>query len=839
MRRTTVAAMAVLAVTRVFADPATGWKMTGAGPYRYGDAANWVDGEVNGVFGSDLALAADQTVVFDEDASINGLTIAFSGNHALAFTSDGSARTLTLGGETSVNVADGAKVSFGAADDALALVLSAGTVFAVERGTLEAAAKISGTGGFTVAGGDPYNSTFLISNPANDFSGTLVISGGKRSCHTCFNAAGALPVSGVSIRILDGGVLRGCSAAGYSCAWYASSGVLAADSSGTLAIGDNESADIDLSGYPSIAFGSSGGNYTFGGALTPANGCYRIRTTGSHLYFSKPNALSGDNDVVIEHQTQSQSVYVQASNNLTGTIRVRGGGFVLHGANGAVPNADIVMCDESQLLLQDSKNTGKTVARNLTLRASTFSVSGNTSYDVEHVITGALKVDGTHGGCSFVKMTSNASKAVSLRASRLEMPVPAVLGVDGGGLGAAPGANACNIFFDEAPALSGGGGAAGSTTISILPRVEGSATAGGSSPNQYVQSFVTYESSVGMRPLNLATEYESTIPASSASANVRLPFGSAVEMSSAATVNAVIFQGAASGTPVEQLKAAEGTENVKLSVTSGQVILGQRKGGAGTDYSSVPFDFGGATGVVWNEHDKTQYFKSALSGSGGLVCAQAITRSTSGKATQLQGDSSGLSGDVWIMGEGMLGTDFISGLIGRTGDVVVPSGAKLIHNLNTRVEGYRLHVDGAFTVAAVTVADGGILSGIGSFTRKATLEGGAKVESGSSYAEFEDVTLDFNGGLQVSGSTELVLRRIDEATIASAFVNGGVTVDAGASMSVSVSPGNWSGEHLLFSSTEAIPRSLFVRGGNCGKLEVRDGCSLWMTPPGGMFLIFR
>ena len=58
MRRITMTACVAIAAAFAYADPATGWKMTGAGPYRYADPENWVDGEVNGVFGSDLALVA-------------------------------------------------------------------------------------------------------------------------------------------------------------------------------------------------------------------------------------------------------------------------------------------------------------------------------------------------------------------------------------------------------------------------------------------------------------------------------------------------------------------------------------------------------------------------------------------------------------------------------------------------------------------------------------------------------------------------------------------------------------------------------------------------------------
>ena len=80
--------VACLATAYAWADPATGWKQSGSGPYVYSDPVNWVDGEVNGVFGSDLTLSDDQTIVFGSDAEISGLDISFSGSKTLTLASE-------------------------------------------------------------------------------------------------------------------------------------------------------------------------------------------------------------------------------------------------------------------------------------------------------------------------------------------------------------------------------------------------------------------------------------------------------------------------------------------------------------------------------------------------------------------------------------------------------------------------------------------------------------------------------------------------------------------------------------------------------------------------------
>ena len=123
--------LVLLASFSAFADPATGWKQTGAGPYNYNDAANWVNGEINGIFGSDLTLTANQTITFAADTSLpDGLTFQYAGAYSITMTSDGSeARTLTLGGNLVFSPAsnsDKAIVTIGSGTAASALDINLG-----------------------------------------------------------------------------------------------------------------------------------------------------------------------------------------------------------------------------------------------------------------------------------------------------------------------------------------------------------------------------------------------------------------------------------------------------------------------------------------------------------------------------------------------------------------------------------------------------------------------------------------------------------------------------------------------------------------------------------------
>lgn len=91
-------AMALFALCAFADDPATGWKQTATGSYNYNDTANWVNGEVNGVFGSDLTFGASQTILFPSDWTGTLSVEANIGQKVLFWGSDG-AKTFFVNGD--------------------------------------------------------------------------------------------------------------------------------------------------------------------------------------------------------------------------------------------------------------------------------------------------------------------------------------------------------------------------------------------------------------------------------------------------------------------------------------------------------------------------------------------------------------------------------------------------------------------------------------------------------------------------------------------------------------------------------------------------------------------
>jgi len=93
----------------------TGFTKTG-GTVAYGDTANWVNGEVNGVFHSSLTLSNDLTLTFSGDTTLEtGLIFEHGGSRPVVLRANGTGPgTLTLGGDIVVNMASNSQsVTFG------------------------------------------------------------------------------------------------------------------------------------------------------------------------------------------------------------------------------------------------------------------------------------------------------------------------------------------------------------------------------------------------------------------------------------------------------------------------------------------------------------------------------------------------------------------------------------------------------------------------------------------------------------------------------------------------------------------------------------------------------
>ena len=142
-------------------------------------------------------------------------------------------------------------------------------------------------------------------------------------------------------------------------------------------------------------------------------------------------------------------------------------------------------------------------------------------------------------GVNTITVTPNAAQPASLTFAGMTRQNNATLYVRGTSLGAAPGAGVAQIGSTASPGtLVGGAGAAGSSTISILPWAAGNVSAAATTSS----SFVTWNSGTGQfRPLNTTTEYSALTSGESDTNNTTVAAATAIAVPT--TVNSVLVTG--------------------------------------------------------------------------------------------------------------------------------------------------------------------------------------------------------------------------------------------------------------------------------------------------------
>ena len=199
----------------------------------------------------------------------------------------------------------------------------------------------------------------------------------------------------------------------------------------------------------------------------------------------------------------------------------------------------------------------------------------------------------------------------------------------------------------------GGGGAAGSTDISIVPWIVGVQAV---TTNVGPTDLVTYDPTLGLRTL-AAGEYGTLTSGTSSSTNVAVT--AATTLTGNTTVNAIKMTGSAAGISV-------GAANT-LTVTSGTILLTS----ATTGIATGTLNFGSAEGLVFNGGSNT--ISSVITGTNGL------TISSSGSTLNLTGINT-YSGVTTINGGGTVSVgNSTSGNLGA-GNTVVAAGATLTLN---------------------------------------------------------------------------------------------------------------------------------------------------------------
>lgn len=543
-----------------------------------------------------------------------------------------------------------------------------------------------------------------------------------------------------------------------------------------------------------------------------------------------------------------------------GDLRIENGNWAYFAGTGGIPAGTLEIAPASTVVLDSSvnKDTGATRAKSIRLTRSTLLARGNTGADSTETIAGPIVVDGSEGGCSFISLNGGNGHTELLTATTLEREPWVPLCISGATLGAADGTGAVARFLlNTSPSLVGGGGAAGSTDIPIVPGMVGSKNYRSEGHVDYSLSFLTYDSATGFRPLDLDTEFvqETDFPVGqTTAANVRVANGSSTVVSYETTINALLLQGAYNN-PTETTVSGVGP----LHVTSGQIIIGYH--GQKTPIISVPVDFGTATGFIEYPQGKGSSMSGSISGSAGVVFYQA-SMATTGAGLVLTGTHT-WTGDTYIQSQLEVDDNALPGGT-RTGDIYLNSilfvnggtynglngcgSLRRRHSGNGTISFGDNNADGDFTgdvtqnkgkftirkigtgtqrfACASMTGLNGVAVDAGTMILDGTLnESSVTVANGASFGGDGAIAA---GGVSFGEGCTFVVR-VDNGEPSCLDVSGAVTgsqivVDA------TVLSGKWKEAQCVLKSGEAISAT-FKRGEGIRSLELRNNATeLWAMP---------
>jgi autotransporter-associated beta strand protein len=290
------------------------------------------------------------------------------------------------------------------------------------------------------------------------------------------------------------------------------------------------------------------------------------------------------------------------------------------------------------------------------------------------------------------------------------------------------------IRFGSGPVadLVGGGGAAGSTTVSVLPYAAALTNTG-----SWGNTFVTYDAAGGVRPLTTA-EFATALPVGQVTAqNVRLDANATV--SSPTTVNGLLLRD--DGTfPAAVTVGGTAT----LAVTSGLVVSVHQN-----DRIDAPLAFGPREGHLVAA--RRLNVGGAMTGSGGVTVS-------GGGEVNLTGTNTGLTGPLTVNG----GTVSFAGPanLPGTGPIVLGGGSLAIGGADAAVLLYTGPIN-----SSVTLDRGLRLVGQGRIATLGSVNGPTVTLSGP---------IDGPGTLLV-GNGEIILTQPNThtgGTVVSGFANG-------------------------------------------------------------------
>jgi hypothetical protein len=553
---------------------ANGWNTGGSYPNAVGDSAVFQKAfPDNTAFTNNVADAQVGSLALSN--TTGAVRLYLSGSNPLTFDATGAGpATLAWSGSRTVEntTVHDIQVSVILNDDLVASgsttlkisgnITGAGRKITINNSTLRLSGNNTNlTGGLTINAGSyvPFSSQDAMGGGGN---GNIYVAAGASALFGGFNP-GSDPALATAAAKLD----------------PTSGGMFGWGQYGQANAGITVTRNIDLSGVPNLRLGANGAYVgVTGGSLIfdfARNGNKYAIGSGdttrdmhgySQLDINQANYFTGSRDL----DAAQRAMAVWKAQDYSGKTVIYGGygaGLTLAG-NGTALNSPQFIANGrisagSGLLVLDNNSSGPAhagspAAANLTDRISDtagITLNGGTMYLIGANNAASSETNGTITfGIpeSQIKVDRTGTGTATLTGSSLERGAWNGVGyVAGNGtLGATT-----FIKFNTAPTQYGGGGGAGTTTMSIIPWLYNSART----------SFVTYDGANGLRPLDTSTEYTGTLPDGSVTTqNVLLAAGTT--MANDTTINALVFTNAGTATLAF-------TSGKTLKVLSGGIIV--------------------------------------------------------------------------------------------------------------------------------------------------------------------------------------------------------------------------------------------------------------------------
>ena len=583
---------------------------------------------------------------------------------------------------------------------------------------------------------------------------------------------------------------------------------------------------ITLGGDISVNTAAASRTITFGSTTSSQNlnvdlgGVTRAFTVGSGRTLAFTNVISNGG-----LNLAGGTINFSGVNTYSGATTITSGSISLNGSAGSAAQSDFTVRANTAAattlsFASNSTGTGTTRAKSVTLDGSnavsastaTLSVAGNSSNNNSETIGGAL---GVSAGFGIVSVSPNSARNTRLTADSLSLGRGAAVLFRGTNLGvnsfASATANSANIVFNNAPALVGGSGGAGTSTVKIVAGAYGDISSSGTGTG-----LVTYDATYGVRLLNTATEYASTITdGQSQLDNIRVVgatgANTSVTVNSPTTINSLsLVQGGTAGTGAGVNVTGTGT----LTVSSG-VIFNPFSSLYSASIDAVAVSTAGLD--LNNQHayvlvgGSSNINNSNLSITSAITNAQSLTKSGNG-ALKLGGTAANTySGDTYMAG-GSLELGKTAGVNAIGGNLVVNAGSIYLTNANQIGDTKDITVNGGNmnfrnqantssrneTFRNLTMTGGSVNAGANASGNTVTMENATLTGGAMTLAKKNNVVV--NNALAISGGATISVDQY--STTSSADVTslgvgaGGLSItqnSSGAYTPISLTGGTASG----------------------------------------------